>query len=109
MLKILENFDLKWWTSIGAQQKLTYGMAINIFALCWLSVMLFRANEKNHLDAEARYDKQSLQKDIEIAGYKAASEACYQSQIIIYKELYERYEKLLFETQKLKKDENNTL
>ena len=95
------NIDLKWWSSIEAQQKLTVGMAIIILALSGACLLLFRANEKNIIEAAARFENLRLSKNVEIAAEKASKESCWESQILYLKENEKRYQELFFKTQNL--------
>lgn len=57
MTQILKNFDLKWWTSLEAQQKLTVGMAVIIFALSAIIIMLFRKIEIKNVEHEIKLER----------------------------------------------------
>ena len=100
--KIIEKIDFKWWTSLEAQQKLTVGMAIIIFALAGINLLQFRSAEKSKDSNDARYENLRLSKNIEIASEKAGKEACYESQILYLQENEKRYQELFFKTQNLK-------
>lgn len=105
--QILKQFDLKWWTSLEAQQKLTVGMALIIFALCGVCAILYRSNEKNKIEAFARHEEMRLSKNIEIASEKARGDACYESQLLYLKENEQRYQELFFNYQRIKNKIND--
>lgn len=88
--KIIDKIDLKWWSSLEAQQKLTVGMSIIIVALFFIIIM------------------QEQQKNTEIARQQARADACYESQVIYVKEKERFSQEMLFRYLELNKKTDET-
>lgn len=98
---ILEKFDLKWWTSLEAQQKLTVGMAVIIFGLCGVSVILYRSNERNKLLGSAREVEIRNNCNIRVEKEKDRADSIYESYLFYVQENERRFQDIFFEFKRL--------
>lgn len=99
ILTLIQRLDLKWWISLKAQQMLTLLMSVLIIVFFSTTVMLF-------IQGETRVKEVRISKNEELAIERAKSEALGERLI----KLLEKYERLFFETERLKieiKTENN--
>lgn len=93
ILSIIQSLDLKGWSSLKAQQRLTIFMAVAIIVFFSTSVMLFIQNQTVR-------DTKNAERDIWVSKYEACTESKFK--------LVEKYEILFYETRNIKEEIKHT-